>query len=199
MKKLTILVTLSLIISITSLCLSLIRTQPYTIDVLALLVGVLAISVTILIGWQLVNYFFLKEEIDRKTKESINKSFKDFFPVNEAYMQTVVCNLVGVAYDERSFDIYIRCLEKITSSNSPEMKEFALKETIDELKNTMKALDERGLKSIFKNKRRGYLRILEKIDHPIKDELIDFINEAIDVASTHEAFYIMHPEQKPKD
>ena len=79
------------------------------------------------------------------------------------------------------------------------MKEFALKETIDELKNTMKALDERGLKSIFKNKRRGYLRILEKIDHPIKDELIDFINEAIEVESTHEAFYIMHPEQKPKD
>lgn len=63
-------VLLSLVLSIISLCSSLPRTSG--LDYIGVIVGILSLLVTVLIGWQITNYFMF----EKRTKSYAEKNYK---------------------------------------------------------------------------------------------------------------------------
>ena len=53
--------TITMLLSITTLCVSLLRCEPITADWLGILVGVLSFLVTVLLGWQIYALFDIRE------------------------------------------------------------------------------------------------------------------------------------------
>lgn len=78
-------VMLSLILSIISLC----NSQPATnrLDYIGVIVGILSLLVTILIGWQLVNYFVVEKRMRGYAKNLIEKYRHSVNCYVIAYMQ----------------------------------------------------------------------------------------------------------------
>ena len=76
-----ILLVVSIVLSISALCVSLLRCEPITADWMGVLVGILSFAVTILLGWQIYALFDIREiqkevkrnkaEVDLKAERSL--------------------------------------------------------------------------------------------------------------------------------
>lgn len=71
MKKRTIIILFvaSIVLSISALCVSLLRCEPITADWMGVLVGILSFAVTILLGWQIYALFDIRE-IQKEVRKS---------------------------------------------------------------------------------------------------------------------------------
>lgn len=78
-KNVLILFGASILLSIISICISLIRSEPLTWDGMSVLVGILSLLVTILLGWQIYTFIDIENKIKRIIKEEFDKKTKDVY------------------------------------------------------------------------------------------------------------------------
>lgn len=75
-KSIWILFGVSILLSIISICISLVRSEPLTLDGMSVLVGILSLLVTLLLGWQIYTFIDIKCRIKNMIKEEIDGKAK---------------------------------------------------------------------------------------------------------------------------
>lgn len=71
-KSIWILFGISVLLSIASICISLIRSEPLTWDGMSVLVGILSLLVTLLLGWQIYTFIDIKGRIKEMVKMEVD-------------------------------------------------------------------------------------------------------------------------------
>ena len=178
------LVLATFIVSFVSLGISLSRNNRCTgFDYLGVIVGILAVLVTILIGLQLYNYIFVRENIQQIVDAEIQKMVKDYEHVTEAR------NKVFSAYDflvtdfnaPKIIDRIMEALKEIEQCENATMKSYTLRDTMEEAHVFLSSNDAPKEPRIYKGKRAEYLFTLKKVEHMYEPELRQYIEKAIEV------------------
>ena len=71
-KKIWTLFGISVLLSIASICISFIRSEPLTFDGMSVLVGILSLLVTLLLGWQIYTFIDIKGRIKEMVKMEVD-------------------------------------------------------------------------------------------------------------------------------
>lgn len=72
-KKIWTLFGISVLLSIASICISFIRSEPLTFDGMSVLVGILSLLVTLLLGWQIYTFVDINNRVKKEVHEFLNK------------------------------------------------------------------------------------------------------------------------------
>lgn len=172
------------IVSFVSLGFSLPRESWCTgVDYLGVIVGILAVLVTILIGLQLYNYIFARENIQQIVDTEIQKMVKDYEHVTEAR------NMVFSGYDfivsdfnaAKIIDRIMEALKEIEQCENTTMKSYTLRDTMEEAHVFLSSDNVPKEPRIYKGKRAEYLFTLKKLEHMYESELRQYIERAVEV------------------
>lgn len=151
-------------------------------DYLGIIVGILALLVTVLIGLQLYNYIYARENISSMMNEAIHKMVSDYECITKA-RDTLMNSYDFVVVDYNAAKITDGIMEalKLTDTcGNVEMKKNSLNHIMDDAHKLCGEYSENG-KQIKAGKRMEYLYILEHIDHLYKEELKRYVEEATEV------------------
>lgn len=78
-KNIWILFGTSVLLSIASICISLLRSEPLTWDGMSALVGILSLLVTLLLGWQIYTFIDIKGRIKEMVKKEVDGKAGDVY------------------------------------------------------------------------------------------------------------------------
>lgn len=166
-------IALSFAFSIVSLCNSLPRTSG--LDYIGVIVGILSLLVTILIGWQLVNYFVIEKRMRGYAKKLI-----------EQYRHSVNCYVIALyavqAYQsnntEMGIDTSMNAIEEGLKGYDKDSISLPVSQLM-ELAKQYKA----GTYSvrIYKGKRNEYLKTILNTEDINVDIIVDMIQNAAEV------------------
>lgn len=107
-KNIWILFGISVLMSIASICISILRTEPLTWDGMSALVGVLSLLVTLLLGWQIYTFIDIKGRI----KEMIEKELDG----KSEYVYTgIIGNTITYQIEDAKFYTYERDWNRVIS------------------------------------------------------------------------------------
>lgn len=151
-------------------------------DYLGVIVGILALLVTVLIGLQLYNYIYARENIERMMNEAIHKMVEDYEHITKA-RDTLMNSYQFVIMEEKVAKIadgIMEALRETDKCGNAEMKRNSLDFVMKEAHDFCCKYSE-NRKQIKAGKRMEYLYILEHIDHLYKGELKKYIEEATEV------------------
>lgn len=152
------------------------------IDYLGIIVGILAMLVTVLIGLQLYNYIYARENISSMMNEAIRKMVTDYEHITKA-RDTLMNSYDFVVVDYNAAKITDGIMEALKETNkceNAEMKWNLLDHIMEDAHKLCVEYSENG-KQIKSGKRMEYLYILEHVDHLYKAELQKYVEEASEV------------------
>lgn len=151
-------------------------------DYLGVIVGILALLVTVLIGLQLYNYIYARENIESMMNEAIRKMEADYEHITKARdMITNSYQFVVMEYNAAKIaDGILEALKETDKCGNVEMKKSSLDYIMNEAHGLCTNNSENG-KQIKAGKRMEYLYILDHIDHLYRAELQKYIQEAEEV------------------
>lgn len=186
MKKENIALGLSSIaiaVSIIALCISAYRTPELGFDYMGVLVGILALLVTILIGWQVFNAIQMQTTL-REINSRMNKEIDDYDHTVSALVVQLhsIIEYFNKRYYAKAIDRFIYCLDEANKgSRSDEVIEGIFSYLLA-IKDEYKRLEEKEKEFqtyifILKGKREHYINILSKIRRKEASEIIAFISE----------------------
>ncbi len=182
---------ISLAISIISLFVSIIvlvnycPTQNLRFDYLGVIVGILALLVTVLIGLQLYNYIFARENVKLIVDDQIRRMVSDYEHISKARdnvyegFEFVVNDYVN----EKITDHIIAALQELDRCENADMKEHCLEFVMKEAHLLCTDYTEARGRKIYKNKRQDYLYVMKGVDHKYSPELVNYIQNAEEVDS----------------
>lgn len=104
------------------------------IDYLGVIIGILAVLVTILIGLQLYNYIFARENVKLIVNEEIQRMVRDYEHVSEARYK-VFSGYDFIVSDfnaPKIIDSIMDALKEIGQCENTIMKDYALRDTMEE-------------------------------------------------------------------
>lgn len=178
----------STVLSIISLC-SIsdhsFSTDSALISIAGIIVAALAGIVTILIGWQVFNYFSLEKRIKDITNNSINSFINDFNNYNLAI--TAGNNDVDYVTDTfikgKSIMAYIEGIKKALLCKNTIMRKAAIDYIMNRVhtNNDSEINREHDKWIIPKGKRKEFLRVLKRVEHDNIDVLIDYVIHAKEI------------------
>ena len=148
-------------------------------DYLGVIVGILALLVTVLIGLQLYNYIYARENIESMMNEAIHKMESDYKHTTAA--RDIFSNrfvMVVSDYDcARITDCIVNALAEVHKCNNVDMSRNTLDYIMEEAHKLCCEYSVNG-KMIKEGKRAEYLYILKQVDHKYIDELMEYVKLA---------------------
>ena len=182
MKKISLLISsLALLLSIISLCVSYRQPTSANIDWAAFLVGVLAVLITILIGWQIYNYLYLKEEMTKLVDKEIQKSQEEMGYALKGMINIANSRAFLLGYMTQALDDNINSLEEILKCRNKEIRKYAINLIMNNLNAIKQDMSTYDGYSIYKGCKQKYIHILQQVESYYKDEIISLINNAKEV------------------
>lgn len=172
------------LVSFVSLGISCYRTEvDLDLDYMGVIVGILALLVTVLIGLQLYNYIFARENIKLIVDEQVKKMIEDYEQVTKARDLLIEGfeYLVSEFVNEKIADHIIKSLQELDKCQNEIMKEHCLDYVMEEAHKLCTVYAEERGQRIYKDKRFEYLYVLKKVDHKYTPELISYIENAEEV------------------
>lgn len=172
------------LVSFVSLGISCYRTEvDLDLDYMGVIVGILALLVTVLIGLQLYNYIFARENIKLIVDEQVKKMIEDYEQVTKARDLLIEGfeYLVSEFVNEKITDHIIRSLQELDKCQNGIMKERCLDYVMEEAHKLCTVYTEVNGRKIYKNRKPDYLYVLKKVDHKYTLELINYIEKAEEV------------------
>lgn len=182
------------LVSFVSLGISCYRAGNYlSFDYLGLIVGILAMLVTVLIGLQLYNYIYARENIKQIVNEEIRKMVNDYAHLTRAkdYTTDGYDYIVTRYINEKIMDFFMKALQEIIKCENLEMRKHGIEYVMNEAHQFCEDYQPDDGPRIYKGKRDEYRYILEQIDHMYKAEVLRYINGAKEVEP--------HPKKTIKD
>ncbi len=162
----------SLIVSVLAVCIAAYRTPALSFDYQGVLVGTLSLLVTVLIGWQVINYFMVEKRTRSYAKKLVEK-----------YSHSVNCYAVALtavtAYErnvtEAGIDVSISAIKE--GLKGYDMTALAL--PMSHLLHLAKDCKARKYEArIRKGKRMEYIKVLSNVKDPDADIVVDMLMRA---------------------
>lgn len=176
------------IVSFVSLGISLPRCDwDNGMDYLGVIVAILAVLVTVLIGLQLYNYIFARENIKQIVDGEIQKMVKDYELVTQAH-DNILEGYEFVVSDycnEKIVNAIMSALQCLTKCDNINMKNSCLDYVMNESHRFIVVYSSDNGLRIYKGKRDEYLFVLSKIDHKYVAELRRYVEIAAEVEQPH--------------
>ena len=182
---------ISLGVSVVSLIISVLvlvnycPTQGLNFDYIGVIVGILALLVTVLIGLQWYNYIYAREDIKRIIDEQVRNMISDYEQVTKA-RDNIIDGYEYVVSDfvnEKIVDHIIKAIQELEKCENVDMKTHCLDFVMDEAHLLCTKYTEARGRKIYKNKRLDYLYVMKDVDHKYSPELINYIENAEEVDS----------------
>lgn len=177
---------ISSVISIISICIAAYRSPELGFDYMGIIVGILSLLVTILIGWQIYNFIYSREEINKAIKNIITEYLNQFYHAINGKIIARLATVVSHVHDVRTFHNCFIALDELLKSENIDTNNYILNYIIAELKLGMKQLKDKhdGELVIWEGKKKYYIDVLNRIDHEDKFEIIDAISNAKEIKSS---------------
>lgn len=152
-------------------------------DYLGVIVGILALLVTVLIGLQLYNYIYARENIKQIVNEEIRKMVDDYGHLTKAKDYTIdgYDYIVTRYINEKIMDCLMKALQEIVQCENLEMRKHGIEYVMNEAHHFCEDYQHEDGPRIYKGKRDEYRYILDHIDHKYKAEVLRYINDAAEV------------------
>lgn len=158
-----------------------IKKEPMSFDLMAGLVGILSLLVTALIGWQIFNFIFIKQEVSKLIKEEIEYSFRDFNHILKGVVNVSNSKAFFMGMMPQALDDNMIALESILQSKNQELILFALDVVMNNLNEIKKDMEAREKVEIWENRKPKYLFLLEQTNHPFTCGIINVVNKAVEI------------------
>lgn len=135
---------------------------------------VLSILVTVLIGWNILNYMQFKDSMKKIAQEEVKTVTEDYKAVLNGLTMLNGKNAILTGNFAYLIDNSFDALQKILECKNEELSKFA----IDYVMNFINEVSQIGKAKIFKGKRNEYIYILGKISHKHKNTIMEFLETA---------------------
>lgn len=152
-------------------------------DYMGVIVGILALLVTILIGLQLYNYIFARENIQLIVDEKVKEMVSDYEQVSKA-RDSVYEGFEFVVNDyinEKIADHIILALKELALCNNSIMKEHCLNFVMKEAHLLCTDYAKARGRKIYVGMRPDYLHTMKHVDHKYSQEFVEYIENAEEV------------------
>ena len=185
MRKVYALSWITLVISLTALCLCSFRCEPIKADWMAILVGILALLVTLLIGWQITRTL----DIERRMRRFDNIVDARVSAISGDLVNLILANQQRINIytfvaepksTEECIEVLMGSLEKALSVQTPGVNIALIDLIIDDLLGVISKAGHKPSIVISKENKVKYISIAKKIRHKKIDEVILFVSKAED-------------------
>ena len=139
------------------------------VSIFSVTVAALSVLVMFLIGWNIYQFFDLKNW-EKKAKVIMDKKIEAF-----GSMLSLTFNLVTAETLDKKIDLYMNQIDEFSYKFPDELPDL-----LREFETTVEQESQRPLK-IIRGKRDEYVHVLCGINHPSKDKLLRLIREAEEV------------------
>lgn len=169
------------VVCVARLSVAMVKKSPMSFDWVSILVGILSLLVTALIGWQIFNFIYIKDEVKDQITNNVEKAFNDLTPILKGMM---------VLGDSKSFyngnmtqalDDNMIALETIFLSENCKLIEAAVGVIMGNLYEIKKDMEGCERIEIFKDQKPRYAALLKKVDHCYAAELMSLLERATEV------------------
>lgn len=182
--------------SIISLGVACYRTDNLGFDYLGVIVGILAILVTILMAWQLYKYSAWKDTINEVLYTALDKSTKDYTSymksITQIYTRSMVIDNSKSAF---LFDTAIESLNELSRNGNEVLKNQGVDFFYDYLYELSIIMKDTNYMKLFSGKKDHYKYILSIVPHEYQQILLSFL----DVVSFSEIKEIEKTKMSPLD
>ena len=134
----------------------------------------LSILVTVLIGWNILNYMQLKDSMKKIAQEEVKSVTEDYKAILNGLTMLNGKNAMLAGNFAYLIDNSFDALQKISDCKNEELSRFAIDYVLDFIYEVSRTEDAK----IFKGKRNEYIYILEKINHKYKVGIMQFLENA---------------------
>lgn len=139
------------------------------------LIDVLAVLVTVLMGWNIISVVDFK-----KKAESMELISDDFQTVISGIMQLNINNFMLIGDKDELFDNCVKTLDHIRNCKNDEIKEMAENEVMELLHRLCVAMNEKGEKCLYKDHKEYYKYTVSHVESKYQNEILNLINDALD-------------------
>lgn len=187
---------IAFVFSIISLGVACYRTDNLGFDYLGVIVGILAILVTILMAWQLYKYSAWKDTINEVLYTALDKSTKDYTSymksITQIYTRSMVIDNSKSAF---LFDTAIESLNELSRNGNEVLKNQGVDFFYDYLYELSIIMKDTNYMKLFSGKKDHYKYILSLVPHEYQQILLSFL----DVVSFSEIKEIEKTKMSPLD
>ena len=173
-----ILSVIAFVFSIISLGVACYRTDNLGFDYLGVIVGILAILVTILMAWQLYKYSAWKDTINEVLYTALDKSTKDYTSymksITQIYTRSMVIDNSKSAF---LFDTAIESLNELSRNGNEVLKNQGVDFFYDYLYELSIIMKDTNYMKLFSGKKDHYKYILSIVPHEYQQILLAFLDE----------------------
>ena len=138
------------------------------------IVNVLSILVTVLIGWNILNYMQFKDSMKKIAQEEVKSVTEDYKAILNGLTMLNGKNAMLAGNFAYLIDNSFDALQKISDCKNEELSKFAIDYVMDFIYEISRTEDVK----IFKDKRNEYVYILGKINHKYKASIMQFLENA---------------------
>lgn len=164
---------LSLVFSIISLCSSLPRTSG--LDYIGVIVGILSLLVTVLIGWQITNYFMF----EKRTKSYAEKIINQYSYSVDCY---AIALMAVIPYQHNNTEMGIDTSIQAIKRGLQGYDKSTISLPISQLRELAKDCKAKKYKvRIYKGKRNEYLKAIFNTESEDVDDITEMITNAIEI------------------
>ncbi len=172
-----ILSVIAFVFSIISLGVACYRTDNLGFDYLGVIVGILAILVTILMAWQLYKYSAWKDTINEVLYTALDKSTKDYTSymksITQIYTRSMVIDNSKSAF---LFDTAIESLHELSKNSNDVLKNQGVDFFYDYLYELSIIMKDTNYMKLFSGKKDHYKYILSLVPHEYQQILLSFLD-----------------------
>lgn len=161
-----------------------VKTEPMNIDLMAALVGVLSILVTVLIGFQVINYFMIKDIIVRHVDKQVYKKVGNINHTIKGYMLYAKDVFYFRNYMVQAFDVYMQALEETIIGGDKEAIEFMESKVVM----VIDAIKKKNTGYILVGYRKYYIKVLSNLKTNKSDYILNFVLEAKELDAERNTF-----------
>lgn len=146
-------------------------------DYIGAILGVLSILVTVLIGWNILNYMQFKDSMKKIAEDEVKSMTEDYKAVLNGLSMLNGKNAMLIGNSAYLIDNSFDALQKLLECKNEELSKFA----IDYVMGFIYEVSQMGENEIYKGKQSEYLYSLGKISHKYKTYIIRYIEAAKEV------------------
>lgn len=169
------------VVSLACLCVAMVKKSPMSFDWMSILVGILSLLVTILIGWQIFNFIYIKDEVKEQINSNIENSFNDLIPILKGMMVLGDSKSFYSGNMTQALDDNMIALESVFQSKNSKLIEPAVNVIMCNLYEIKKDMEACNKIMIFKDQKPRYSELLKKTEHYYTSELISLLSKATEV------------------
>lgn len=151
-----------------------VKTEPMEVDLMAAYVGVLSILVTILIGFQIVNYFYARDYLIKTIDDKVDSRLGNIVHTIKGYTLYARDQFYFHSFLTNAFDLYMEALDEVIIGGDMESINFISGKVIM----VIEEMEKRKICYIMKMYKMKYVKIASKLKGDNADRILGFILSA---------------------